>query len=173
MTVLIMHMQVSTLQGHAGVVRCCHFSPDCSILATCSWDKTIRVYHTHNFQVQIVLSKPNSLCNNTTTSPFLPLPSSLPPSLLPTLPPSRLPPLPPSLPPPSLQLAYLLQGHKYGVTHCEFSPSGNLLASCSWDDTLALWDVATGKMVEQFKGHTSALSSCSFGVGGSVVVSLW
>ena len=68
------------------------------------------------------------------------------------------------------QLAYLLQGHKYGVTDCEFSPSGNLLASCSWDDTIVLWDVATGQIVQQLTGHESAVSSCSFGVGGSVLV---
>jgi WD40 repeat protein len=45
--------QVATLRGHDGVVRACQFSPDSRLIATCSWDKTIRVYFTQNFQVHI------------------------------------------------------------------------------------------------------------------------
>jgi WD40 repeat protein len=36
-----------------------------------------------------------------------------------------------------------LYGHKYGVTQIDLSPDGSTLASCSWDDTVRLWDAGT------------------------------
>lgn len=71
-----------------------------------------------------------------------------------------------------LQLVYRLLGHAYGVTYCQFSPSGHLLASCSWDDNVGLWDVSTGHLLQTLRGHTSPVSSCSFSPGGTSLVSL-
>jgi WD40 repeat protein len=36
---------------HAGVVRGCDYSPGSTILATCSWDKTINVHSTSDYKV--------------------------------------------------------------------------------------------------------------------------
>ena len=43
--------QVACLRGHVGVVRACQFSPDSTLLASCSWDKTILLHRTIDFQV--------------------------------------------------------------------------------------------------------------------------
>lgn len=43
--------QVACLRGHVGVVRACQFSPDSTLLASCSWDKTILLHRTLDFQV--------------------------------------------------------------------------------------------------------------------------
>lgn len=69
-----------------------------------------------------------------------------------------------------MQLVHHLTGHSYGVTHVCFSPSGTLLASCSWDDTIGLWDVETGRLLQFLRGHTSPVASCAFTVGGSGLV---
>lgn len=33
-----------------------------------------------------------------------------------------------------------LDGHKYSINHVEFSPCGNMLASCSLDGTAIIWN---------------------------------
>ena len=35
-----------------------------------------------------------------------------------------------------------MEGHRYGVNHVEFSPDGELLASCSLDGSTILWDAS-------------------------------
>src|SRR5438132_2198118 len=40
-----------------------------------------------------------------------------------------------------------------------YSPDGKALASASWDETLKLWDVATGKNTATLQGHTSSFQS--------------
>ena len=67
--------------------------------------------------------------------------------------------------------AQKLVGHNYGVTNVQFSPSGALLASCSWDDTIGLWDIEVGKMVHQLRGHQSPVAACAFTVDGTSIVS--
>ena len=72
---------------------------------------------------------------------------------------------------PPMQLKNKLLGHKYGVSGVRFSPRGTVLASCSWDDTIGLWDVQTGTLLAYLQGHTSPVASCVFLEGGSLLVS--
>lgn len=43
------------LHHHVGVVRSCRFSPDSSLLASCSWDKHILIYRSTDFTVSIFI----------------------------------------------------------------------------------------------------------------------
>jgi WD40 repeat protein len=66
-----------------------------------------------------------------------------------------------------------LKGHKQGVTCVDFSPDGKTLASCSWDATVRLWDVASGKPKDPYtlRGHAKRLWSVAFSYDGTTLAS--
>ena len=64
-----------------------------------------------------------------------------------------------------------LQGHTDSVTSVSFSPSGQLLASGSYDNTVRLWHVSDGKLLKTLEGHTIGVSSVSFSPDGRWVAS--
>lgn len=50
--------QEACLNLHAGVVRGCDYSPrDSTLLATCSWDKTINIHSTSDYMVGILCGR--------------------------------------------------------------------------------------------------------------------
>ncbi|RKH21360.1 hypothetical protein D7X74_01380 [Corallococcus sp. CA047B] len=52
-----------------------------------------------------------------------------------------------------------------------FSPDGSILASGSLDQTVHLWDVATGRELRFLKGHTASIRSVAFSPDGRTLVS--
>ena len=48
----------------------------------------------------------------------------------------------------------------------EFSPDGSILASGSVDDTVRMWDIATGVEVDRLAGHTKSLVALAFAPDG-------
>jgi hypothetical protein len=67
--------------------------------------------------------------------------------------------------------AHTLSGHKGGVLQVAFSPSGSTLASASNDETLRIWDVASGSEVARFRVPKAVFLSISFSTDGRVLAS--
>jgi len=53
-------------------------------------------------------------------------------------------------------------GHNGTVAGAAFSPDGHLVASASWDNTVKLWEVETGRLIKTFAGHTGLVNGVSF-----------
>ncbi|MDB9445461.1 trypsin-like peptidase domain-containing protein [Anabaena sp. CS-542/02] len=58
----------------------------------------------------------------------------------------------------SSSLVKTITGHSGAVTSVAFSPDGKTLASGSWDDTIKLWDVATGREIATLTGYSPVFS---------------
>ena len=63
------------------------------------------------------------------------------------------------------------RGHTKIVYGVAFSPDGRSLASASADNTMKLWDVATGNEVRTLRGHTNAVIAVAFSPDGRTLAS--
>ena len=62
-------------------------------------------------------------------------------------------------------------GHSDAVTSVSFSPDGKYIASGSWDGTVILWEVESGKEIRTLTGHTASVNSVSFSPDGKYLAS--
>lgn len=70
------------------------------------------------------------------------------------------------------QLLKIITGHSNVVNSVAFSPDGQILASGSSDNSIILWDIATGQPIgEPLKGHTGFVTSVAFSPDGGTLVS--
>lgn len=64
-----------------------------------------------------------------------------------------------------------LTGHGDRVTSVAISPDGKIIASGSLDRTIKLWDLATGKLLENITQHSGAVTCITFSRNGETLAS--
>jgi hypothetical protein len=65
----------------------------------------------------------------------------------------------------------MLKGHASGVDLVAFSPDGSRIASASKDQTLRVWDAATGQEVRTLTGHSGTVQCVAFSPDGTRIAS--
>jgi WD40 repeat protein len=65
----------------------------------------------------------------------------------------------------------LLRGHRDSIYALALSADGRLLASGSYDHSILLWDVASGKELRPLQGHNGAIFSLAFARGDKLLAS--
>ena len=64
-----------------------------------------------------------------------------------------------------------MQGHSNYVFCCNFNPQSNLVVSGSFDESVRIWDVRTGKCLKTLPAHSDPVSAVHFNRDGSLIVS--
>ena len=64
-----------------------------------------------------------------------------------------------------------LEGHTEGVTSVCFSPDGRQLASGSFDRSVRVWDLPSGREVKKLEGHPEWVTSVCFSPDGRQLAS--
>jgi hypothetical protein len=67
---------------------------------------------------------------------------------------------------PAEQPIHVLAAHKDAIHAIAFSPDSKILATCSYDRLIKLWDVATGKELRTLKDHSDAVYGVAFSPDG-------
>jgi guanine nucleotide-binding protein subunit beta-2-like 1 protein len=64
-----------------------------------------------------------------------------------------------------------LRGHNHFVSDVVISSDGQFALSGSWDGTLRLWEIGSGKCTKRFTGHTGDVLSVAFSADNRQIVS--
>uniref|UniRef100_A0A2K6Q011 Apoptotic peptidase activating factor 1 n=1 Tax=Rhinopithecus roxellana TaxID=61622 RepID=A0A2K6Q011_RHIRO len=138
------------IKAHEDEVLCCAFSTDDRFIATCSVDKKVKIWnavtgelvHTYDEHSEQV-----NCCHFTNSSHHLLLATGSNDCFL------KLWDLN------QKECRNTMFGHTDSVNHCRFSPDDKLLASCSADGTLKLWDVTSANERKSFNVKQFFLNS--------------
>lgn len=64
-----------------------------------------------------------------------------------------------------------LTGHRAPVTNVAMHPTFTILASCSEDGTIRVWDFEAGSLEKTLKGHTGTINAVAFDPAGNLLAS--
>ncbi|WP_293068235.1 MULTISPECIES: hypothetical protein [unclassified Moorena] len=144
-------------QGHQSSVNSISFSQNGQMLASASWDKTVRVWDLEGNQLALFKGHQSSVNSVSFSRNGQMLASASWDKKV------RLWDLQGN------QLA-LFKGHQSPVWSVSFSRDGQMLASASKDNTVRVWNLE-GNQLALFEGHQDSVNSVSFSRDGKVLAS--
>ncbi|MEG3921396.1 serine/threonine protein kinase [Microcoleus sp. T3_A4] len=152
---------VYTLPGHSSFVNSLAISPDGKILASGSWDKTIKIWNLETAELMGTLTGHSDRVNSVAISydgkmlvsgssdetiKFWNLHSG---DLLCTFP-----------------------GHSMEVNSVAINPKRQVIASCGGaDNTIKLWNLRSGELLRTLKGHSDNVNAVVFSPDGKILAS--
>lgn len=139
-----------SIQAHNGYILKTRISTNGKFLATCSSDKTAKVWSLPAAMAAAANgegAEPEMHGNGSMSSQRQMSSSSMSSTLGPSTPPV----------PSSTGLIHTLQGHQRWVWDCAFSAVSSYLVTCSSDQSARLWDLSQGEAIRQYSGHHKAV----------------
>ena len=149
----------TTLEGHRRLITALTISPDGSLLASASADRTVRLWHLPDGQTVRTLDNHTNFVVSLGISPDGGILASG--SADKTVRLWRLP---------EGELVKTLAGHAGEVGALAFSPVGDLLASGD-TRTIRLWQLPDGRLQKILEGHTSQVTALEINSGGGLLLS--
>ena len=178
---------LQTFKGHSNSVVSVAYSPDGQTLASGSWDKTIKIWQipasiskapVQQPQAQVsqpVVSTPPSQYVIGLIALFLLITPGLVilSQILSQIYYNLYTPSPTSIAnlPSDISLEKTLEGHSDSVNSVAYSPDGQTLASGSNDETIKVWNVKTGNLLQTLKGHSELVYSVAYSPDGQTLAS--
>jgi len=148
------------ISPHIGAVAGLAFSPDGTLLASVSADKTVAVFDLQAGTIRVVLRGHSAGVNTVAFSPDGELVASG--SWDRTI---RLWSLATG------KRVGMFLGHEEGVYNLAFSPDGRFLASAGFDKAVRVWAVAEGNLLRRLRGHADAVLAVAFSPDGTLLAS--
>lgn len=159
---------IDILHKHNGIVRCVAFTPDGLLLATAGDDRKVLFWDLTQRQVAIALSLDDTAAHSLVFSQegqILATGSYRKIKVWRTSQATEWKHLKESSP------LYSLTGHTHIVSAMSISADGKLLVSGSWDQTIKIWNLETGKLIRSLKGHRDKVYTIALSPDEKIIAS--